>query len=187
MIIIGAGSHATDIKAIAYRNHLTTITEYDDNPATGSPAPPGSLSGPLIIGVNNAQERRAIALRFPHLRGAAPLIDPSAIIGPDVHCGHGTVVAPMATLLTQVHLGDHVHVNYHASMTRCTIDDYTTVSPGAVICGDVTIGQAVLVGAGSVIADRCVIGDDVIIAAGAILPPESVIPDGAKCIGVWKQ
>ena len=185
MIILGIGSHAADIRAIAHRCNIHNITEYDDL-LDCHQTPPDCLRGPLMVGVNNPAQRREIAKRWPHVRGAAPLIDPSAIIGPDVHCGYGSVVAPMATLLTRVRLGAHVHVNYHASMTRCTIGDYTTVSPGAVICGDVTIGQAVLIGAGAVVADRCVIGDDVIIAAGAIVPPESVIPDGAKCIGVWK-
>ena len=164
MIVVGGGSHFTDIRVIAQRNSITNITVYDDDPETGWAPVPLVMTGPLIIGVNNPKTRQAIAETHPLTRGAAPLIDPSALIGPDVHFGHGCVIAPMVTLLTHVTLGEHVHINYHASATRCTIGDFTTVSPGAVICGDIVIGKACLVGAGATICDRVTIGNDVVVA-----------------------
>ncbi len=187
MIVIGAGNHAADIIEIAHRNGITAIAAYDDDPETDYPAPHADIHGPLVIGVNDPAIRRTIALRFPHLFGAAPLIDPSALIGVNVHCGHGSVVGPMASLLHSVTLGNHTHVNSCVNIVRSTVGDFSTISPGANVCGNVTIGEACSVGAGSIIAERCIIGSEVVIAAGAIIPPYSRIPNKTTVIGVWKN
>ena len=187
MIVISGGNHWRDIEQIAHRNGITRITVYDDDPASGWPAPPDCLAGTLVIGVNDAFLLREIARRFPHLLCAAPLIDPTALIGINVHCGHGAVVGPMASLLHSVTLGDHVHVNSHVNIVRSQIGDFSTLSPSATVCGNVQIGEAVTVGAGAVVCERTQVGDDVVIAAGAIVPPYSVIPNGTKVLGVWKN
>ena len=119
--------------------------------------------------------------------GYYPLIDPSVVIGINIELGKGSVVAPLSCLLRDVRIGKHTHINYNVGMTRCVIDDFTTVCPGAVICGDVTIGKRCLIGANATICDRTIIGDDVTIAAGAIVPPLSNIPDETKVIGVWHK
>ena len=187
MIILGAGNHAKDLMEIAHRNGIHDIALYDDDIDTGYPIPPGCLYGPLVIGVNDPRDRREIAHRFRHLLGAAPLFDPSALIGRDVHCGRGAVIGPMASLLHSVILGDHVHVSTHVSIVRSNVGDFSTLSPGAVVCGNVEIGEAVSVGAGAVICERSTIGNDCTIAAAAIVPPYSIIPDGKTVIGVWKS
>jgi len=187
MICIGGGSHYTDIEALAHRCGIRNITVYDDNPESGWPQPPEDIHGALVIGINSPTERRDIALRFPQLRGCAPIVDPSAIIGPDVYYGHGVVVNPLVSLLHSVTLGDHVHLNTGVQMVRTTIGDYSTISCGATICGDVDIGEATWIGAGAIIADRCTIGNEVVIGAGAIIPPLSFVPNGAKIVGVFKD
>ncbi len=184
--IIGYGSHAKDCLAIGQRASRSCVAIFDDNPAVAEP-PPNDLFGFIILGTNYPQQRKELAERFIHATPAKPLIDPSAIVGPDCNVGDGSVIAPLALLLTDVTLGQHVHVNYQASMTRCTIGDFTTISPGATICGDVAIGNGCLIGANSTVADRSSIGDNVVIAAGAILPPLSEVPDGTTVIGVWRN
>ena len=186
MNVVGGGAHCADIEAIANRLNIHNLTIYDDNPETGIPTPPPNLRGPLVIGVNDPTARRMIAERFPNARGAAPLLDPSAIIGPEVQFGHGVVVAPMVSILHSVTLKDHVHVNTGAQMVRTIVGAFTTISPGVVICGNVEIGEESWIGAGAVVADRVKIGNGVIVAAGAIIPPESVVPDNSKVIGVFK-
>ena len=185
MTLICRGDHGADICTIYYRAYGEHINAYDDSRDAGLVLPPDS--GRIIIGINSPASRHQIAQRFENLRGAKPLIDPTAIVGPRSSLGLGSVVAPGAILLHDVTLGKHVHVNYQTSMTRCVVADFTTISPGVTICGNVEIGQECWIGAGAVIADRVAIGDNVLVAAGAIIPPESVIPDNTKVIGVWKQ
>ncbi len=187
MIAIGGGNHWRDIEAIAHRNGITRITVYDDDPATGWPQPPGDVYGPLVIGVNDSATRRDIARRFSHLLGAAPLIDPSALIGINVHCGHGAVVGPMTSLLHSVTLGDHVHVNSCVNIVRSIVGDFSTISPGATIAGNVEIGEACTIGAHTTICERTKIGNAVTVGAGAIVPPYSVVPDNLTITGVWKN
>lgn len=186
MIIIGAGNHFLDIEEIAIRCGLRDLTVYDDDPAIGI-APTGDLKGQLLVGVNDPSLRRQIVKRFSCLRGANPLVDPSALIGSDVVMGQGTVIGPMASLLHSVTLKDHVHVNTGAQMVRTIIGAYTTICPGATICGNVDIGEACLVGASATICERTTIGNDVRIGAGAIIPPYSNVPNGVTVTGVWKE
>lgn len=161
------------------------LTIYDDDPKYGL-FPPSNLRGTVIYGVNDPHRRYHASSQHSN-RGAKALIDPSAVIGPNVVLGRGVVVAPGAVLLRDVILGEHVHCNYLSSMTRCHIKSFSTLSPGAVVCGDVTIGQRTLIGANATVCDRVKIGNDVIVAAGAIVPPLSIVPDGSRVIGVWKQ
>lgn len=179
------GNHAQDISVIWYRVHGKPITAYDDDPLYGNP-PSDDLDCKILIGVNDSQIRRQLAQRFERCKGARPLIDPEALIGPDCHFGKGSVVSPAAVLTHSVSLGKHCHVNTSVSLVRAVVGDYSTLSPGATVCGNVTIGEACQIGAGSVICERVTIGNDVVIAAGAIIPPHSVVPDGTKVIGVFR-
>lgn len=185
--LIGVGNHGQDISAIWWRVYGDThwLIPYDDDTNLGcDPTPP--RHGNIVIGVNDSTLRREIAGRFKQLRAIEPLVDPSVILGPRVNIGRGSVVAPGAILLRDVTLGDHVHVNYQASMTRCTVGNFTTIAPSATICGNVSIGDECVVGAGATICERSSLGYHVTIGAGAIVPPHSHIPDYVTVVGVWK-
>jgi carbonic anhydrase/acetyltransferase-like protein (isoleucine patch superfamily) len=182
--LVCSGSHGRDISVIFQRAHPDKeLRVWDDD---FYPIDPDALRH-VIIGINDPRERKRLAVKYPGMGPPRAIVDPSAIIGPNVTLARGVIVAPLACLLHDVDLGEHVHVNYHASMTRCTVGAYTTVSPGATICGDVEIGEVCMIGAGAVVCDRVTIGDHVTVAAGAIIPPLSVVPSGSRVIGVWKH
>lgn len=185
-ILLGYGNHGRDCEAIWLRADRRMLLIYDDDPNTGMYAPPEDLKGRILIGINDPRDRQRMATRYGHLRGTHPLVDPSAVVGANVHLGKGVVIAPFTSLLHSVTLRDHVHVNYHVGMTRCTVGAYTTIAPGAVICGNVDIGEACLIGANASICERSKIGNNVTVGAGAIVPPWSVVPDNTTIIGVWK-
>lgn len=184
--LIGAQGHGSDILAVWSRVHKSKLLSvYDDDPELHI-LPPGDLGGDVIYGINDPHGRLLASVR--HKRpGAKPLVDPSVVIGDRVKLSLGVFVGPNVTMLYDVKLGPHVHVGYHASMTRCRIKGFTTICPGVTIAGDVSIGHRVFVGAGAVISNLCEIGHDVVIGAGAIIPPNSVIPDGSRVVGVWKR
>ena len=186
--LIGYGNHGKDLRVIWDRVHPDNpIQVLDDDPETGNPTPPDDLTGRILIGNNDPSVRRYIAERYSHLRGTHPLVDPTAFVGPDVKLSRGTVVAPGAVLLHSVTLKCHSHVNYAATMTRCIVGAYSTVSPGATICGNVRIGKECVIGAGAVVCERSNIGDRVMVGAGAIIPPYSLVPDDTVVKGVWKD
>jgi acetyltransferase-like isoleucine patch superfamily enzyme len=171
--LVGYGAHGQDIDAIAQRcgRDLRVIDERDQN---------GYAVGEVLLGVNSPHTRRAMAERYP--RAAEPLMDPSVVRGIGVSLGRGCVIAPNVVLLRHVSLGQHVHVNYGSTMTRCSIGDFTTIAPGVTICGDVEIGEAVFVGAGATICNLLKIGDGAVIAAGAVVIHD--VPAGETVRGV---
>lgn len=185
--LIGYGNHGADCEAIYLRARKgKSLDVYDEGPNSIADLPPMHLTGRILIGVNDPHVRREIAERWSHLKGTNPIIDPTAVVGSDVIMGCGSIVAPLASILVRVILGEHVHVNTHVNMTRCQIGPYSTISPGATICGNVDIGYECAIGANSTICERSQIGHNVIVAAGAIIPPHSVVPNGTTVIGVWK-
>ena len=62
-------------------------------------------------------------------------------------------------------------------------DEKVLVMPGAVVCGDVTVGDRVIVGMGAVVLDGAKIGDDCIIAAGAVVTGKMDAPAGSLIVG----
>ena len=187
LTILAGGNHSKDIKAVAHGCGIYGIRIYDDDPATGFDPPPADLSGPIIIGINDPALRAKMDDRFSHLQGFKPLVHPSVIVGERSQLGSGVVIAPGAVLLHSVTIGNHSHLNYMTSMTRCSIGDFCTIAPNATICGNVTIGDRCLIGASATVCERSVIGHDVTIGAGALIPPYSIVPNGVTVIGVWKQ
>lgn len=158
-LIYGNGGHGRDIA----HNLRGDVDFYDDSNLRRTHVDTLDLSryGRIFIGVNDPRTRRAIAERHGILGGA--WFHPDASIGPAVI------------------IDSHVHINAGATITRSSVGAFTTISPGANICGDVHIGETVTIGAGAVICQFCVIGDGATIAAGAVLPPHTNVP----CNETW--
>lgn len=158
-LVYGNGGHGQDIA-----DTLQIGRFYDDNPdrCNTRMTPPFKLCTEVYIGVNDSRQRRSIVERH-RLRQRGTWVHPYAVVGPDTR------------------FGEHVHINAGVTITRTTVGAFTTISPGANICGDVTIGETVTIGAGSTICQFCTIGDGATIAAGAVLPPHTNVP----CNETW--
>ncbi len=123
--------------------------------------------------------------------------------------GRGVFIAPNATVIGDVVLGDEASV-WHGSVIRgdvmpIRIGHRTNVQDGSVVHvtrghakttvgNDVTIGHmvllhgctvgdGVLVGMGSILLDGSLVEDEAIVAAGALLPPGARIPRRSLAMG----
>lgn len=123
--------------------------------------------------------------------------------------GRDVFVAPNATVIGEVHLGDEssvwfgtvlrgdvfpirigarsnlqdnavVHVTGGAAAT--TIGDDVTVGHLALLHG-CTVGNRTLIGMGSIVLDGAVVGDDCVIAAGSLVVPGAKIPARSMAMG----
>lgn len=165
--VLGAGGHGHDI---ADSLQPKVVAFYDDHLPIGGVVC-GDLSdfkgGEFIIGVNNCHTRHAIAeqLNRRGIRDYGIWVHPSTIVGPDVE------------------LGQHTHVNAGCTVTRATIGEFCTISPGVDICGDVTIGDLVTVGAGATICNFVTIETGATIGAGATVLPHTTIREGETWVG----
>lgn len=92
-------------------------------------------------------------------------------------------IAPNATVVGNVHLGDNVSVWYGAVLRgdNCTITvgDNTNIQDNAVVHSNTTIGSNVTIGHSAII-HGCTIGDNCMIGMGAIVLNNAVI--GPNCI-----
>lgn len=173
--VIGWGGHGRDIAATYHRRHGHAVAHFDEKD--------GPLPADLrhyYAGMNDPTVRRAFVDRYgPSL--AAPLVDPSAVVG-DCDLGTASVVMAHATLLAEVELGEHTHVGYHASLTRTRVGAFVTVCPGVTVCGDVVIGDGAFLGAGATVVNLVTVGEGAVVAAGAVVLSD--VPRGATVAGV---
>lgn len=183
--LYGAGAHGKDIQAIWHAVHPKhRLNLADDSPQVQNhqlgiyPRSAIPHGADVILGAYYHREQISHPGRI-----AKPLVHPEAMVGGDgsVDLGRGVVIARGAVIDQSVKLGQHVHVNYGASMTRCVIEDFCTISPGVVIAGDVHIGRATFVGAGAVISNLVTIGRGCTIGAGAVVLED--VPEGVTVVG----
>jgi carbonic anhydrase/acetyltransferase-like protein (isoleucine patch superfamily) len=126
---------------------------------------------------------------------------------PDVH--ESGWIAPNATVIGQVRLGEHVGIWYNAvvrgDMDSITIGDRTNIQDGCVLHVDpgtpltvgrgvsvghnailhgCTIGDDVLVGMGATVLNGAKVGPGTLIAANALILQDAQIPPGSLVAGV---
>lgn len=195
IIIIGAGGHAQDVIDIACSAGYSILGFLDDN-----------LEGEFILGkisdykkvlsqYKNYDIRYTIGINDSIVRqkidnylkefDANPitLVHQSAIIGHNVIISDGCVLGAGTVLTSNVVLGRHVHLNTHASVNQGSIvGDYSTLSPGVKVCGDVKVGKCVQFGASSTVINLINIGNNVKLGAGAVVVND--IPDNVTAKGV---
>jgi sugar O-acyltransferase (sialic acid O-acetyltransferase NeuD family) len=124
----------------------------------------------ISIGENSIRKRIFDQLA---LRRFLPIniIHPSAIIDEtsDV-TKNGIMVAAGVCINPLVKIGNGVICNTGCIIEHeCNIADFCHVAPGAILCGNVTLGTNSFVGAGSVIKQGISIGKNVIIGAGSVV------------------
>lgn len=122
--------------------------------------------------------------------------------------GKGVWVAPNATVIGDIHLGDHVSIWWSAVLRGdndpITIGANSNIQDGSVLHTDegvpmniganvtvghlvmlhgCTIGDGSLIGIGSVILNRAVIGKQCIVGANTLIPEGKVFPDRVLIVG----
>lgn len=167
--VLGAGPHGRAVaKAISARRKVITILH--DDTLDGYPNCDLAIRKglPTVIGAAWPATRRSIAARYP-----------------DAHTWlDGCVVFPGAQISHEAHMGEHCHIGFNAVVTHgCQLGAYVNVSPGAVLAGDVTVGDDVFVGANAtIIHGGITIGQGATIGAGAVVIDD--VPPGATVAGV---
>lgn len=137
----------------------------------------------LFVCVGNNDIRTKVHLGLSqHVHDPVNAIHPSAIISPSVKMADGIMIAANATINPLVELGRGVICNTSSSIDHeCIIDDFAHIAPGAVLCGNVKVGQGTFVGANAVIRQGITIGKNVVIGAGSVIVKD--IPDNVTVVG----
>lgn len=124
---------------------------------------------------------RVTALAVPDDRWAT-LIDPGAIVAPNVTVKPGSLLAPLVVAGPSCALGHHVACWPGAQVGHdVELGDFVFLGRGSVVSGYCTVATGAYVGSGAVIRERCRIGRFAVVGAGAVVIAD--VPDGAVVAG----
>lgn len=80
------------------------------------------------------------------------LVFDDVIIMKDAKIGKGSIVMPGVKISTSVVVGEFTHINFNSYIAHdCVIENFVTVSPGVICCGNTIISECAFIGAASVI------------------------------------
>lgn len=143
----------------------------------------------FVVALGDPAERARVTRKFlSEGHTPATLIHPRAEISPWSKIGLGSVVCANSVVSCNTTIGNHVQINLSCTVSHdVVIGDYSTLSPGVNIAGNVLIGEGVFVGTNAcfingVAGKPLIIGDGAIIAAGACVTKD--VPAGAMVAGV---
>ena len=111
------------------------------------------------------------------------VIHPSALIDYSADLAtHGIMIAPNVTINALAKIGIGAICNtYSVIEHECLIGDFAHIAPGAVLCGNVHVGENSFVGAKSVVREGIRIGKNALVGAGSVVVKD--VPDNAKVVG----
>lgn len=189
--IIGAGGHArelclyllnlgVDVRCFVDRTRGDNASVVAGRPVIGEDEL--DLEWPLVngIGLPHPRSRVVAALGVDlHWQSIAAVGASSAFAVANIP---GLVLAPGAIVTDSVSIGSHVHFNLKSSASHdCVVGDFSTLAPGATLCGEVTVGQRTLIGANAVVLPGVRIGSDAVVGAGTVVMSD--VEDGQTVVG----
>ncbi len=161
--ILGAGSHGREIAAVIYGDDAVLL---DDHLAGYMPV--HRWFGEYVIGAAWPAVRQLIAIRAK----GRPVDDTGIVRFP------GSYQSPSALIGLHTHLGVNSVVSH-----GCVLGDFVQVCAGAVLGGEVTVGDGTFIGINaSVIHGGITIGPHATIGAGTVILAD--VPAGATMVGV---
>ena len=111
------------------------------------------------------------------------LFSDDSTIGEDVNFNEGALVCPGVRISTDITIGKSVILNLNATVGHdCVIEDFVTISPGALISGGCHIGKGAYIGTGASIREKIKIGAGAVVGMGAAVIKD--IPAGEIWGGV---
>ena len=135
----------------------------------------------VSIGDNTLRQRISEKL-IPVLGLPENALHKTAIISRSMNSGTGNMFAPRVVINPLVKIGNGVICNTACVIEHeCIINDYVHIAPGAILCGNVTVGEGSFIGAGAVVKQGVTIGKNVIVGAGTVVIKDIV--DNTKVIG----
>lgn len=135
----------------------------------------------FVVGIANPEVRRRMAGELSRAGlYSHTVMHGAAIFGPDSAAGAGCVFLALCHISSSVTIGNHVHVNYNATVGHDSVlEDFVTVLPGANVAGAVLLKEGATIGSGAVVLPGVVVGSFAMVGAGAVVtrdvPPHAVV------------
>ena len=169
LALFGYGGHAREVACQIGEK----VTFFVDNEYANDIAKPISTFNPeeymMMVAVADSKDRYDIVQRLPKETKYFTFIHPSVqIMDDNIEVGEGSFIGANSILTTNIKLGKHALLNRGNHIGHdCIIQDYFSAMPGAIISGNVTIGDCVYVGTNSSIKEKMIICSGVTIGSNA--------------------
>ncbi len=186
IVILGKGGHAGSLVDVLERENKYEIAGYvinecekevtcDHYPVIGNDTDlerifqSGIKNAALGIGFLGKSDLRERLWKILKKIGfMLPVIcDPSAILAQNVQIEEGSFIGKRAVVNTNAYIGKVCIINTGAIIEHdCKVEDFSHISVGSVLCGNVQVGKSVLIGANATVIQGTTIGDHCIVGAG---------------------
>ena len=169
LALFGYGGHAREVVAQIGE----PVTFYVDDEYANDIAKPISEFNPeeehMMIAVANSQDRKAIVDKLPKETKYFSFIHPTVqVMKNNIEIGEGSFIGANSILTTNIKLGKHTLLNRGNHIGHdCIIGDYFSAMPGAIVSGNVTMGDCVYTGTNSSNKEKMIVCSGVIIGSNA--------------------
>lgn len=171
LALFGAGGHAREVA----RQIRQPITFFVDDEYSNETLLPISQFNPeeyqIMIAVGDSKKRNEIVDKLPKETRYFSFIHPTTLImDENIQIGKGSFIGAYSILTTNIQIGKHAILNRGNQIGHdCIIGDYFSAMPGAIVSGNVHIGNRVYLGTNSSIIEKKYLLDDVVIGANGVV------------------
>lgn len=138
---------------------------------------------PFVLGIGDNNLRQKVA-NLINKKGKLiqTIIHKTAHVSKTAIIESGTFISKNVIVNALVKVGRNTILNTGCIIEHeCVLQDAVHIAPGAVLAGNVCVGERSFVGANAVIKQGVIVGRDVVIGAGSVIITN--IPDGKKVVG----
>lgn len=171
LAIFGYGGHAREV-AVQMKKDVTFFVDDEYvNQYTKAISKFDPNEYMMMVAVANSKQRKNIVETLPPETTYFSFVHPTAqIMGDDVEIGLGSFIGANSIITTNIKIGNHAILNRGNHIGHDTkIGDYFSAMPGAIVSGNVIIGDRNYIGTNSSIIEKKNISDDVTIGANSVV------------------
>jgi sugar O-acyltransferase (sialic acid O-acetyltransferase NeuD family) len=168
LALFGYGGHAREVAS-----QINKIVKFfvDDEYVSEHTHPISSFdptTHSMMVAVADPKERAKIINRLPKETKYFTFIHPTVLImdKDTIKIGEGSFIGAYSILTTNIKLGDHAILNRGNHIGHdSVIGDYFSAMPGAIVSGNVRLGECVYMGTNSSIKEKIQVSSDVTIGS----------------------
>lgn len=168
--LIGSGGHSKEV--MSQMGIKLPVFVDDQYLVTGSL--PLSEFDPLkyavMICISDPEVRNRISERLPKETKYFTFVHPTALVMGEVEIGEGSFIGAYSILTTGIKIGNHAILNRGNHIGHdCIIGNYFSAMPGAIVSGNVHIGNRVYLGTNSSIIEKKYLLHDIKLGANSVV------------------
>ena len=171
--LIGFGGHAREVMTQMGKDLVCFVDDEYVVEGTKSISEFDPKKYKVMIAIANPEIRKQILSKLPKKTKFFSWIHPTSLVLNNVEIGEGSFIGAYSIVTTDIKIGNHCILNRMNQIGHdCTIGDFFSAMPGAIVSGNVNIQDSVYLGNNSSIRENLTIHKDTIIGMNA-----SVIKD----------